>query len=446
LKGYDGRGSGFHVIKKFLPKSLLGRSLMIIVKPLVLLQVVSAFIFYESHWDKISNRLARALAGDIATIISYLREHPGESAQDWIVQRAALHMEVVAEFHPGEVLPNAPSPAASRMDDALARALREYVGKPFDIATTPDKRHVLVKVQLADGILHTKTTRKRLFSSTTYVFVLWMVGTSLILFGVATIFMRNQVRPIRRLAVAADAFGKGQDAPAFKPEGAREVRQAASAFLAMRERIRRQITQRTEMLAGVSHDLRTPLTRMKLQLALLREQEGLGELEADIIEMERMLEAYLAFARGEGAERPIDVSVADLLDDVVDGAHRQGGRIEFVRHADVTIPLRPNAFKRSVTNLIENAMRYADQVKVEIELQPGQVRIIVEDDGPGVPEDKRDEVFRPFYRLDDSRNPETGGVGLGLSIARDVIRGHGGEIELTDSEMGGLKAVVVLPL
>ncbi|MCP5367651.1 MAG: HAMP domain-containing protein [Hyphomicrobiales bacterium] len=419
---------------------------MIIVTPLVLLQVVSAFIFYESHWGKISFRLARGLAGDIALVAAYLREHPGPEGLAWIRNRAAIHMEVAVDFRPGEVLPNEPSAAGGGVDDVLVEALHTYLGKPFQVTTPPDKRTVMIAVQLADGVLHTTTTRKRLFSSTTYVFVIWMVGTSLILFGVATIFMRNQVRPIRRLALAADAFGKGRDAPAFKPEGAAEVRQAAAAFLAMRERIGRQITQRTEMLAGVSHDLRTPLTRMKLQLALLRGQEGLEDLKTDIVEMERMLEAYLAFARGEGAERATEVSVDDLLGEVVDGARRNGGQVDFRSGGDIVMPLRPNAFKRSVTNLIENATRYGGHVAVNTERQPGQVRITIDDDGPGIPEDRREEVFRPFFRLEDSRNPVTGGVGLGLSIARDVIRSHGGDIELGDSPLGGLRAAIVLPL
>ena len=234
--------TGQSLIKRLLPRSLLGRSLLIIVTPLVLLQVVSGLIFYESHWDKVSLRLARNLAGDIAGVIALLRRNPDDPEPVFDV--AAEHMEMTVRVMAGDILPNTPPDESGLTERMLVRAMREYVGKPFQIDTRSLDRHVVVRVQLTDGVLEVVTTRKRLFSSTTYIFVLWMVGTSMILFGVAVIFMRNQVKPIRRLAFAADTFGKGRDAPSFKPEGAKEVRQAATAFIAMRDRIQRQITQR----------------------------------------------------------------------------------------------------------------------------------------------------------------------------------------------------------
>jgi two-component system osmolarity sensor histidine kinase EnvZ len=299
---------------------------------------------------------------------------------------------------------------------------------------------------MTDSVLHLIISRKRLFSSTTYVFVIWMVGTSLILFGVATIFMRNQVKPIRRLAVAADNFGKGRDVTQFKPEGAREVRQAASAFLAMRERISRQISQRTDMLAGVSHDLRTPLTRMKLQLAMIKQTDGAKELSSDVDEMEHMLEGYLAFARGEGTETPRSSDVSTVLNEVVTQAHRKSKAVDLHTEGELIVPLRPQAFKRCMTNLIDNAIRYANHVTVRAGTRGNAIEITVDDDGPGIPEDQREDVFKSFYRIDNSRNPETGGVGLGLTIARDVIRSHGGDITLSDSPLSGLRARVRLPL
>jgi two-component system osmolarity sensor histidine kinase EnvZ len=273
-----------------------------------------------------------------------------------------------------------------------------------------------------------------------------MVGTSMLLFGVATIFMRNQVKPIRRLAVAADNFGKGREVTHFKPEGAAEVRQAAAAFIAMRDRIQRQISQRTAMLSGVSHDLRTPLTRIKLQLALLKSGPEVEALEADVTEMERMLEGYLAFVRGEGAEAPQPTNLTQLLSETVAQARRNGGIIDLHTEGDLTVPLRPNAFRRCLTNLIENAMRYAHHVWVRAGTRGDAIEITIDDDGPGIPSDKREEVFKPFLRLEGSRNPETGGVGLGLTIARDVVRSHGGEIILADSPNGGLRARVRMPI
>jgi two-component system osmolarity sensor histidine kinase EnvZ len=308
------------------------------------------------------------------------------------------------------------------------------------------ERYVIVQVQLSNDVLEAVVSRKRLFSSTTYVFVLWMVGTSLILFAVAMVFMRNQVKPIRRLAVAADNFGKGRDVSRFKPEGAREVRQAAAAFLAMRERIMRQISQRTEMLAGVSHDLRTPLTRMKLQLAMLKSSSGTEELKGDVEEMEHMLEGYLAFARGEGAETPQPTNVNTILEETVAQARRNAVSVDLHTEGDLVVPLRPQAFKRSLMNLIDNAIRYANTISVRAGKRGNAIEITIDDDGPGIPEDKREEVFRSFYRLESSRNRETGGVGLGLTIARDVIRGHGGDITLNDSPLGGLRARIRLPL
>lgn len=432
--------------KKILPRSLLGRSLLIIVTPLVLLQLVSAAIFFESHWDKVTLQLARGVAGDIAAVIGYLERYPYAPDREWLFEMAADHFHVFATIRPDAGLPDIPPSNDSLIEEMLGRALREYVGRSFVVDTHSLERHVVILVKTGEGVLEAVLPRKRLFSSTTYVFVTWMVGISLLLFGVATVFMRNQVKPIRRLAVAADNFGKGRDVPAFKPEGAREVRQAAVAFLAMQERIKRQIAQRTDMLSGVSHDLRTPLTRMKLQLALLEGVEGVAELAEDIGEMERMLEGYLAFARGEGGELPKPTNLSRLLDEAVAQARRKRGVIDLHTEGEITLPLRPNAFKRCIANLIDNATRYAGHVSVRAGRRGDAIEITIDDDGPGIPASMREEVFRPFFRLDASRNPGTGGVGLGLSIARDIIRGHGGDIDLSDSPTGGLRARLSLPL
>jgi len=433
-------------LKRFLPKSLLGRSLLIIVTPLILLQVVSGVIFYESHWDKVSYRLARGVAGDIGAVISLMRQHPEPEDREWIFGIAAETMELVVTFQPEAILPNTKPVGGDFMERTLIDALGDFVGKPFQIDTRSKDRYVIIDVQLTDGVLRVITPRKRLFSSTTYVFVLWMVGISMLLFGVATIFMRNQVKPIRRLAVAADNFGKGREVTHFKPEGATEVRQAAAAFIAMRDRIQRQISQRTAMLSGVSHDLRTPLTRMKLQLALLKPGPDVEALKADVTEMERMLEGYLAFVRGEGGETPRPTNLTQLLNETVAQARRNGGIIDLHTEGDLTVPLRPNAFRRCLTNLIENATRYAHHVWVRAGTRGDAIEITIDDDGPGIPADKREEVFKPFLRLEGSRNPETGGIGLGLTIARDVVRSHGGEITLADSPNGGLRARVRMPI
>jgi two-component system osmolarity sensor histidine kinase EnvZ len=432
--------------KHLLPRSLLGRSLMIIVTPLVLLQLVSAVIFYESHWDKVSVRLARGVAGDIGSVITLLRQFPDPEDRAWVFGLAADHMELAVALQEKGILPNEPVHPQGLTERALIDALREQVGRPFQLDSESLERFYMVSIQLPAGVLEVIVPRKRLFSSTVYVFVLWMVGTSMILFGVATIFMRNQVKPIRRLAIAADNFGKGREMVRVKPEGATEVRQATLAFLSMRERILRQISQRTDMLSGVSHDLRTPLTRMKLQLAMSGDAEGISDLRTDVDEMEHMLEGYLAFARGEGTEQPRLANLTDLLAEITEQARRNGGQIDLHCEGAFTMPLRPNALKRAIANLIDNAQRYAKHVWIRAGRRADAIEILIDDDGPGIPADKRDDVFKPFFRLDNSRNPETGGSGLGLAIALDIVRGHGGDIELADAPTGGLRARVRLPV
>jgi two-component system osmolarity sensor histidine kinase EnvZ len=434
-------------IKRFLPRSLFGRSLMILVTPVVLLQIVATYVFYEQHWETMSKRLSSGVAGDIAMVIDVLGQDLDTASRDTMLALAERHTGIRMHFAGTEILPNRPAHATgSSVGGMLAAALDERVARPFQLDADSDDRNVLVEIQLSEGVLHASVPRKRLFSSTTYVFILWMIGTSLILYAIAGVFMRNQVRPIRRLAAAAESFGKGHEIRDFKPEGASEVRRAAIEFNRMRERITRQITQRTAMLAGVSHDLRTPLTRLKLQLALLGEGPEIDELKTDVVEMEKMLDAYLAFVRGEGAEAVVSTDLRPLLEEVVGGARRDGGRVALEVDDDLQVKLRPNAFRRGITNLVANACRYGGTVAIRAHQNNGTLELTVDDDGPGIPPDQREDAFRPFFRLDPSRNAATGGVGLGLTIARDVVRGHGGDVVLGTSPLGGLRATVRLPV
>lgn len=434
-------------LKRLLPHGLLGRSLLIIVTPLIVVQLVSTYIFYATHWETVARRLAGALAGDVGAVIESMRAFPDPESQLRVLRIAANKMELDIRFQAGGILPNVPQSAPiGIMDAALYDAMAERVQRPFQVDGETFEREILLRVQLSDGLLEVFAPRKRLFSSTTYIFVLWMVGTSMLLLGIATVFMRNQVRSVRKLAAAADSFGKGQDVPDFKPEGASEVRQAAQAFNNMRNRLKRQIQQRTEMLAGVSHDLRTPLTRMKLQLAMMGEVDGCADLEEDVAEMERMVEGYLAFARGEGSEKPVPTDVGALLEDVVGRFRREGRDIDLHVEDMVTMPLRQHALSRALSNLIGNALRYGGHVWVRVGRRPDCIEILVDDDGPGIPKEKREQVFKAFLRLESSRNLATGGVGLGLTIARDIARGHGGDVLLEDSPLGGLRARLRLPL
>jgi two-component system osmolarity sensor histidine kinase EnvZ len=433
-------------VKRFLPRSLLGRSLLIIVTPLIVLQLVSAWIFYDRHWETISRRLSSAVAGEIAVVIEGLRQFPGEENEALVLSLTSLPgMDV--HYAKGEILANElPVRRGGILERLLDSALTNALRRPYHLDAWSYDREVRIQVQLPDGVLDIRVPRERLFSSTTYIFVLWMVGTAMVLFAVATLFMRNQVRPIRRLAAAVDRFGKGRDVPDFKTEGAIEIRLAAQAFNRMRERILRSIGQRTDMLAGVSHDLRTPLTRMKLQLAMMGPSQEITDLKADVAEMEKLVDEYLAFARGESTEAVVNADVSELLDEVVNGARRNGATIALDAEHGLTVPLRPNAFKRCLTNIVSNAQRHAKRIEIHAARERDTIEIIVDDDGPGIPANDREDVFKPFYRREGSRNQETGGTGLGLTIARDIMRGHGGDILLEDAPQGGVRARLRLPV
>ena len=434
-------------LDRFLPRTLFARSLLIIVMPLILLQIVSTWIFYERHWHIIMKRLAAGVAGEIGLVIDAMDRFPGADAQGVLLKLLAQRTDLRATIAPGAILPNRPQPEPNAgLDRLLARELTQRVRRPYQFDTTAFEDEIVIKVQLEDSVLHVVAPRRRLFSQTTTFWALWMVGTSMILFAVAGLFMRNQIRPIRRLAEAADAYGKGREARDPKLAGATEVRRATVAFRRMRERIRRQISQRTEMLAGVSHDLRTPLARMKVALALLPEDDDARGLQADIAEMEAMLEAYLAFARGEGGEAAVETDLGELVEDVVTGARRAGGSIDLRIASAPTIPVQATAIRRCLVNLIDNAMRYANQVWIVCRERGEWFEIEIDDDGPGVPAADRDKVFHPFYRRDRAQGGKTGGIGLGLSIARDVVQSHGGDIHLGDSPEGGLGVRVRLPV
>lgn len=435
---------------QWLPATLMGRTALIIIVPLILVQVISTFIFYDNHWETMSRRLAQGLAGDISHVRVYMRDNPTAEDFEWIRTVARQTMLLTISFEPGAALPpdqaiNADGP----FPDVLTRELWREMKRPFTIDFDTSDGEIEIDMQLPDGVLHVLAPRKRLFSSTTYVFVLWMVGSSLVLFGVAALFLNNQVRAVRRLARVADRFGKGQDVPNYKPEGAKEVRQAAHAFTVMRNRIQRQIDQRTEMLAGVSHDLRTPLTRMKLQVEMLdgAAEDDIAHIKTDLDEMERMLNGYLAFARGEETEAAEKVLITDVIQDLQKQFERSGATIGLdIEGLDEPVTLRPTTFKRCLSNLISNAARYGKRIEIVARRSSTHLEISVDDDGPGIPADQREDVFRAFYRMEQSRNPETGGVGLGMTIARDIARSLGGDIILSESPLKGLRAMVRVPV
>lgn len=428
------------------PRGLLGRTLLIVLVPLVILQGIALQMFYGSHLDVISRRLAAAMAGEVGMVAELMRRYPAAEDRAWVFREFSWRLDLAFAFEAGAQLAHqGPRPASLPLlplEEDLSNALRERVRLPLDSDWTTDPRRIFIRVQMPDGVLHVEANRKRLFTGTLYLFVIWLVGSSVLLFGLAALFLKNQVRAIRRLADAAEAFGTGRGAGAIKPEGASEVRQAATAFNRMQGNIRRFVQQRTEMLAGISHDLRTPLTRLRLGLAMLppAAADDAAEMTRDVEEMERMVAAYLAFARGEGQEAPQPADLAALVRDVV---ARSDAAIAVEAPRELSLPLRPDAIRRCLANLLDNARRHARRVAVAVRGpeagSPAFAEVIVDDDGPGIPAEAREEAFRPFS------SSRAGGTGLGLAIARDIARAHGGDILLEDSPLGGLRARVRLP-
>jgi two-component system osmolarity sensor histidine kinase EnvZ len=442
---------GLSLLAEVLPKGLYARALLIIITPIVVLEGVIAFAFMERHWQAVTRRLSEATARDIAAIVDLYEELPDKTKTDDLVTLAKKRLSLDVQFLPaGELPAPGPKPLFTLLDRALSAELRKHVNRPFWIDTVGEARFVEIRVKHDDAILRIVATRSQTYASNSHIFLLWMVGTSIILLTVAILFLRNQIRPILRLAEAADAFGKGRGIPDdFRPRGAREVRQAAEAFLEMRDRITKQVEQRTTMLAGVSHDLRTVLTRFKLELALLEDTADTRALQSDVNEMQHMLEDYLAFAKGDGGEEAKPTNLKELLQEIHADAQIYGKQVDLKlrkKKKDLVLPLKRQALKRAITNLVSNAARYGDNVVIRAATEGNWVRIEVDDDGPGIPASERENVFRPFYRIDHARNVDDGNSGLGLAIARDIAKSHGGEIALGESSMGGLRAIISLPL
>jgi two-component system osmolarity sensor histidine kinase EnvZ len=430
------------------PQTLFARALIIIVVPMLLLQALSAWWFYSQRGDNVTNRLAQLLVRDLDLLITLRSDFPDDAHRAWIAAHAAKDLLLYVSFRQGYVRPFQKPEYFDIAAREVEGALNADLKRNYYIDNNVGGGQMLIEIQLTDSeVMDVLVPYVRLTFGSSFAYVLAQVGLGLVLFGLAIWFMRRELVPIEHLGVAADALGKGRDVPDFAfSGGTREVRNAATAFQTMGIRLRRSIQQRTEMLAGVSHDLRTPLTRMKLSLALLPESPETKELGDDVADMERMIEGYLAFARGEGDEDPVPVDLAEILEDVAAGARRDNANVEVGWRGDMDVELRALAIKRCLTNLVSNALRYGTKARLQAIRGRTSVEITIDDDGPGIPPDRYEDVFRPFFRLDESRNVDTGGVGLGLTIARDVARSHGGDVALAPSPLGGLRVIVRIPI
>jgi two-component system, OmpR family, osmolarity sensor histidine kinase EnvZ len=432
-------------LKGVLPKGLYARSLLIVIAPVVVLQSVIAYAFMERHWQTVTNRLSAAVASDIAALIDVYEKYPQERGSEILTTLAEQRLSLDVDILPAEPLPRiGPKPFFDILDTALSNEIRLRVRRPFWIDTVGRSNLVEVRIQLDDAVMRVIARRSQTYASNAHIFLVWMVGTSLILLTVAILFLRNQIKPILALADAAEDFGKGREIE-FRPRGAREVRRAGAAFLDMKRRIARQIEQRTTMLNGVSHDLRTVLTRFRLSLEMIQQTPELDDLKKDVDEMSRMLEAYLAFVRGAPGEIAQPTDIRGLLEEFRSDAERQGHPTTLTIEGDPNVTLRRDAFRRLLGNLVSNAARYGDDIQITAVHNEKYLTVHVDDDGPGIPPENREDVFRPFLRLDEARNQDHAGSGLGLAIARDIARSHGGDVSLDESPLGGLRASVRVP-
>jgi two-component system, OmpR family, osmolarity sensor histidine kinase EnvZ len=434
-------------IKSKMPAGLYPRSLLIIIAPMVILQSVVAFVFMERHWNTVTRRLSAAVTQDISSLIDVYRTYPQDPSNTQIRRIAQQRLGLVVDFLPvSEMPPPGPKPFFSLLDQTLSDEIRRQIGRPYWLDTVGRSSIVEIRIQLDNAVMRVFARRSAAYASNSEIFLFWMVGTSLVLLSVAILFLRNQIKPIQRLADAAESFGKGREVPNFRPRGATEVRRAAHAFIEMKSRVERAIEQRTTMLAGVSHDLRTVLTRFKLELALLKDSGEAEAMNKDVDEMSRMLEAYLAFARGDAGEQSESTDMAALLEQLKTDAERDGRNVTVAFRGQPIVTVRPNAFKRCLANLVSNAARYGKSISITGQRDHRWLIVTVDDDGPGIPSGMREDVFKPFLRLDDARNQDEGGTGLGLAIARDIARSHGGDITLGESPLGGLRATVRVPV
>lgn len=430
-------------IKRMLPVTLFGRALLILMVPIVAVQLVTIYMFFERHWDSVVRNMSNALAGEIIVLVdAFQNTGPGTRLRYTQAIGKMMGIDVTFDTSPNTVFVEGEG-RASYPD--FFGDLSRRLNYPFMVRRVGPGQDILISILMKNGVLSLQMTKKRLVSPTTYIFVFWMTGSAVLVLIIATLFLRNQIRPIRQLAKAAEQFGLGHDAPNFRPCGASEVRQAGRAFITMRNRIQRQVSTRTEMLAGISHDLRTPLTRVKLQLAMMKmDDQARKNIKSDVEDMEHMIQEYLDFARGEGQEQSELVSLHPYLSNIADAYRHHDEPVVLQKSEDVDLRIRPKAMRRAIQNIIDNAVRYGERADITIEKDDEHIVIYVDDQGPGIPKEDMKNVFRPFTRLDPSRNVDTGGAGLGLSIARDVVVAHGGTVALANKE-SGLRVMIRLP-
>jgi len=432
-----------NLIKRILPKRLFYRSLIIVATPIILLQIIITVVFFDSLWIKSNKGMTRSLVAEVQTMFE-IYEKSNEDEQQKIINLYNKNFDFVISFKENIIFP---AKKAERWFSPIDRSLRRELKPVFDsywFDTTSYKELIELRIKYKNGIIQILFPREKISPSSARIFALWITLPGLLLIMIAIVFLKNQTRPIVNLAKAAESFGKGEFIKEFRPSGAKEIRQAAYEFDKMRKRITIQLHQRSEMLSGISHDLRTPLTRLKLQLSFLNQKDLSKKMGEDIEEMERMLNEYLEFARYQKNEETETANLNDVIKNIVE--KYQDREINVSLEENLTINMRLNSFKRCLMNLIDNGLSYGKKVEIFTKKTLSNIIIFVDDDGPGIPKNEHQNVMKPFYRIDKSRGQNKAGVGLGLSIANDIIRSHGGNISLEKSPLNGLRVKVSLPL
>ena len=430
------------MIKKFLPQTLLGRSILILVIPLIVLQLIITIIFYNRHWDTITRHRTIDFVKDITLVVESFEKNKSMENQIWALNNVSEKLQLQTFYKKNKKLNfDKYKEKTTELEKYLFKNL-DPLNKKFNLSINDEKKLITVMVELNEGVLEFRANKKRIFSSTTYIFILWMVSASIILFAVALLFLKNQIKPIRKLAIAVDRFGKGKSIENFKPSGAREVRRVSNAFKIMKDRIENSISQRNKMFSSISHDIRTVLTRMKLNLELHKlDKSG---LKKDLVEMEEMVVEYLKYAKGEKKEKIQKVNITNLLNTIKKRYPKKN--IYFNNGKKINIHIRLNSIKRCINNLISNSLKFSKNIEITCNKKNNNLEIIIDDDGPVIQENERKKVLQPFYRIEASRNRDTGGIGLGITIAADIINNHGGDFFLDKSPLGGLRAKIYLPI
>ncbi len=430
------------MIKKIIPSTLIGRSIIIIFVPIIIIVLLTSFVFYQTSWSIISKRLTESVAADINVLVKLINSDLTDNAINIANQDFKMKINIISDR---QLLSSKSSLNSGILSNRLNQSLSN-LKKKFDYDLSNLEEGVLIYIQIEEDILKINVDKDRLYSETAFVFLLWMIFASIILFFMSYFLMSRQLRPLKRLAIIAETFGRGLDAPDIKTAGAYEIRQTANAFNQMRTRIKRFLKQRTEMLAGVSHDLRTPLTRMKLQISLMKDEKAKSELEVDINEMTSMLDSYVSFVKTESPEPIETIIINELIGEILKTIEKNGVELTIKEKGTIQTSGRQIQLKRAFNNIIDNSQRYAK--KIEIILYTNEKDCVIEfnDNGEGIPRDKYEDVFKPFFTLDPSRNKLKGESGLGLTITRDIIRSHGGDVKLSESNLGGLQLKVLLPL